>query len=431
MLLAELEKNQNGGVPSDESDFYANRLLCLALDIGEGLLKSGAEVHRVENTVERICRAYGAVHVEVFAITSLILASVRMSDNGYSMQQRRVYDSASHLSRLEDFNSISRKICRDTPPLDEVDAMIKELKHRKPYPTPLLFLGSAMAASAFTLFFGGSWCDAILALLLGLAVAGIARIRSTYVNQIAKLMLTSFTAGCLANLGVFVGVGANVDAVMIGTIMLLIPGLAFGNAIRDLLCGDILAGILKTVQSCLSAVLIAFGFMLAAILMESAGLTRIAVEMAPQTSVMLVASIFGTAGFAMVFCGKLKYIPIVTLCGFFTTLIYLLASALSLPPFLCAFVAAAFATAFSETCARVFRAPTIVFSIPGVIVIVPGSGLYYTMNALLFGEGDWLNIFKNMLLISAGIALGTVLVSILFNAVFGFIQHRKMSRIAK
>ena len=119
---------------SPEAESYANYLLCLSLDIGEEMLKSGAEVHRVEDTVERICYAYGAIHVEVFAITTLIIAAVRMKDNSYSSQIRRVYNSSYSLSCLEQFNSISRRICRDTPPLEEVDGMIREAKEHRKYP---------------------------------------------------------------------------------------------------------------------------------------------------------------------------------------------------------------------------------------------------------------------------------------------------------
>ena len=66
----------------DESmaEDYADIVLCTALDIGEHLLKNGAEVSRVEDTIERICFAYGAARVEAFAITTLIVASVRMQN---------------------------------------------------------------------------------------------------------------------------------------------------------------------------------------------------------------------------------------------------------------------------------------------------------------------------------------------------------------
>ena len=47
-------------------------ILDIALDVGVAMLECGAEVHRVEDTMTRICKAYGAREIEVFAITSLI-----------------------------------------------------------------------------------------------------------------------------------------------------------------------------------------------------------------------------------------------------------------------------------------------------------------------------------------------------------------------
>ena len=55
---------------------------------------------------------------------------------------------------------------------------------------------------------------------------------------------------------------------MIGTIMLQIPGVAFSAALRDLLCGDVLAGSMKTVQAVLLALMIAFGYLLSMLLMK-------------------------------------------------------------------------------------------------------------------------------------------------------------------
>ena len=82
-------------------DDFTEYLLCLALDVGEGMLKNGAEVARVEDTIERICQAYGAVHVEVFTIISMINAAVRMPDGSYSSQLRRVKQTSTNLDKLE------------------------------------------------------------------------------------------------------------------------------------------------------------------------------------------------------------------------------------------------------------------------------------------------------------------------------------------
>ena len=107
---------------------FADDLLCMALDVGEGMLKNGGEVSRVEDTVSRICRAYGALHVEVFSIISVINASVHMPDGSRSVQMRRIKSTGNDLHRLELFNEVSREICRDVPQLDRVQARIKEIK---------------------------------------------------------------------------------------------------------------------------------------------------------------------------------------------------------------------------------------------------------------------------------------------------------------
>lgn len=245
----------------NESDY----LLCLALDIGEGMLKCGAEIGRVENTIERICKAYGAVHVEVFSIISAIIAGVRMADGSYSSQIRRVYNSENNYYKLEIFNGISRQICKETPPLDEVDRMIKEAKAKKLYPTWLKPIIAIFATGGFAMFFGGNLFDGVASGLVGAIICIMTILLDKRMNSLAKILISSLVGGFLSCFAVKLGLGENLPAIMIGNIMLQVPGLAFGTALRDLLGGDLLAGSLRTIQALLSAVMIAFGYMLAMI----------------------------------------------------------------------------------------------------------------------------------------------------------------------
>ena len=236
---------------------FAETLLCLALDVGEGMLKSGGEVSRVEQTVERICRAYGAIHVEVFSIISVINASVHMPDGTHTVQMRRIKSTGTDMYRLEQFNKISRDICAQTPPLAEFDRLIKETKGRAAYPKWVTLPASAVSAAAFAVFFGA---------LLG----AIDLFVSARVNELAKTVVAAFAAGLLSSLAAILVSGADSGIIMIGTIMLLVPGVAFGTALRDLLCGDLIAGGLKTVQACLAALMIAFGYLLSMAVMGGA-----------------------------------------------------------------------------------------------------------------------------------------------------------------
>ncbi len=239
---------------------HTDRMLCLALDIGEHMLRNGGEIHRIEDTLERICLAYGAAHVEIFTIPSLVMAAVRMPDGSYSSQIRRVYTTSKDLYRLEKFNAISRRICQEKPAFDEVDRMIREAKKARPYSSLWVTVGWILAAGGFAVFFGGSWRDGVAAALVGLVLALLDRIESRAINQMARTVLLSFVLGLLCFGAVAIGLGENLSFVTIGAIMLLIPGLDMGNALRDLLCGNLLSGTLRTVQSLLLAVMIAFGY---------------------------------------------------------------------------------------------------------------------------------------------------------------------------
>lgn len=239
---------------------FADYLLCLSLDVGEGLLKNGAEVSRVEDTIERICHAYGAIHVEVFCIISVINAAIRMPDGSYSSQIRRVKDISNNFNMLESLNALSRDICKTKPALSEFDEKIHEVKKQKAYPVYVNLLAYGVGAGGFALFFGGNYKDAIVAFVISIIISLIDKYAPHRMTGIAKTVVSSFVASLLAMLSTRVGIGSNEDVIIIAFIMLLVPGVAFGTAMRDLFCGDLAAGSLKILQACLLALMIAFGY---------------------------------------------------------------------------------------------------------------------------------------------------------------------------
>lgn len=245
----------------------ADALLCTALDVGEGILRSGGEIRRVEDTINRICYAFGAVHVEAFTITSLMTVSVRMPDGSYSSQVRRILEVSTDLHRLDQYNRISRSICAHEITLDEAQVLIRKAKHSRPYPAWMVYVGAVFSAGSFALFFGGSLADALAAAIVGLAMKLLESRRPGYVNSMAQAIISSFFGGVAALVLLHLGLGDNIDKIMIGTIMLLIPGMTIGTSIRDMLSGDIITGIFRLVQSLLLAVIIALGYGAAILLM--------------------------------------------------------------------------------------------------------------------------------------------------------------------
>ena len=71
--------------------FEAPKIMEKALDVGEAMLCTGAEISRVEDTILRICHTYGGGVIDVFTILSLIILSWHTTDDQNFTQTRRIY----------------------------------------------------------------------------------------------------------------------------------------------------------------------------------------------------------------------------------------------------------------------------------------------------------------------------------------------------
>lgn len=258
--------------PDGDAVLYpAETVLSIAIEMGVALLRCGADVHRVEDTMTRICTAYGAVCSDVFVITSLITAEVAMPDGSTAARVRRVGGVYNHLGRLEEINSLSRAICAAPRPLCEVKDKLDSIRHLRPIPEWLCYVGGMLATGSFALFFGGSLADGMCAAVISLFLTLSERSKRIHFNPMARSFIRSFAAGLLAVLCVYIGIGSRVDAIIIGTIMLEIPGISMGNAMRDMLCGDTISGVLRLIQALLHALLLALGYMAALALCGAIG----------------------------------------------------------------------------------------------------------------------------------------------------------------
>lgn len=402
-------------------------VLTVALDICESLLENGGEIHRIEDTAERICRAYGAEKVEIFAMTSLIVATITMKDQRDFTQARRVYGSANDLAKIEKLNALSRQICRDRPDPARVKSEIADIKKRRTYSPPLRLAGSFLGAFGFALFFGGSFLDALAAGMIGVFVGFIDAKRPKYLNQIAHTVIVSAIAALVIALfckAAPSSLGIHATAVNIAVIMLLIPGLALGNAVRDLLCGELISGAVRMLQSILVAAAIAAGFTAILLILHSNSL--FIPESVPPLPMILYAGI-GTLGFSLVFSVSAKKLLYAVLCGMLCWSVYMFCEGFfhenALYPILAASIAGGAAcTCYAEVMARVCKTPTTVFLIPGLIPLVPGRSLYYTMEHLVrqnyeAATQSGLDTLYTCLGISIGIVFVSVVVQILKNTV--------------
>ncbi len=240
---------------------YTEKVLGLALDIGKNMIKCGAEVNRVEDTVVRICYAYGMKSAEVFSVVSMIFATVVDENDRTHTQTRRMYSYSSNFEKLERLNALSRRICAEKPDIDLARADFEKVAVRTKNVRPVYCFGYMLAASAFTYFFGGTLLDSLAVLPIAVIIYLVnAFIKVSGASKLFFTMLTSIITSALALWFVHIGFGYNPDKIMIGAIMLSIPGLLLINSVREMLCGDLMSGILRLAESIILAFSIACGF---------------------------------------------------------------------------------------------------------------------------------------------------------------------------
>ncbi|MDO4300154.1 MAG: threonine/serine exporter family protein [Clostridia bacterium] len=241
------------------------KLLDLAMNIGKEMLICGAEVSRVEDTISRICRAYNVIEVNVFTITSSIITTIKTHDEIYT-QTKRIFDYKTNLDRLDKLNSLSREICTKKPGLDYILNRYENIIKDNGYSSMAMCGIYGIIALSLTVYFGGGITDGIVSGILGMLMYLLIK-KSDYMGANITLVtiIIAFISGTLAVISVKSGFGNDLDSIVIGNIMLMIPGVAITNSIRDMISGDTMSGLLRFVESIIKAVAVATGFVIATV----------------------------------------------------------------------------------------------------------------------------------------------------------------------
>jgi len=248
------------------------KLLNLILEISRRMIEAGAEIHRVEESLERLCLAYDVTRVDVYATTFNVIVSVENGDGSLLTHTCRIKQTGTDIERLHRLNDLVRRICKTTPTCEEIRMELDRACAAKRYSPWIIVLFYGVIAAAFCLFFGGhSLSEVATALIIGLIVGLLHKGCEHFgFNRLFARFLCSFTACLAAFLAQKTGLISSVDRVIIGNIMTLIPGIGLTNSLRDLFTGDSITGILRSIEAILLALAIACGYILTALMFGGA-----------------------------------------------------------------------------------------------------------------------------------------------------------------
>ena len=407
-------------------------LLDLVTDLGYNLAMSGAETFRVEESINRILASYG-IESEVFAITNCMTISIKTADGKAVTRMKRIGFHGNDLDAVERYSNLSRRICSLKPDPETALQWLKEThRSRIKYKLPLYLLGNVLGAAGFAVFFGGTLMDALCAALCGLLVGLSDHFFGKFgTNQFFKTIVCAFIMTVGGNITGVLGLAHNTDTVIIGTLMILVPGLLFTNAMRDIIFGDTNSGINRIVQVLLIAAAIALGTGVAWNLSNTLG--EMLVNSPTQTYhwvIQCVAAFIGCIGFSFIFNIHGPGILLCALGGATSWAVYCLSAHYGCSNTMCYFLSALTAATYAETMARIRKYPAISYLVISIFPLIPGSGIYYTTNCLVMGDmSGFTQMGKQTIAIAGVIAVGILMVSTLVRLWNEWKKHTKRASV--
>jgi len=232
----------------------------MAICAGKIMLENGAETYRVEDTITRICTARSFInYAEPFVIPTGIFMSIGFGDEIITYIQR-TKTKRIDLNKITLVNEFSRNFVNTNMTVDEAITKLDKINKVNVYPRFVNQILGSFGAAFFSILFGGSIMDFISTFLITMIVLEIKSLLEKnnvmyFINNLVAALIVTILSIFLTR----IGFGQNMDFIIIGSIMPLVPGVAITNAARDSILGDFLSGISRGMEAIIVALSIAFG----------------------------------------------------------------------------------------------------------------------------------------------------------------------------
>lgn len=356
------------------------RALQLAVEAGHILLENGAEIGRVEETMQRISSHYGVEEQSFFVLSNGIIATGKKYASAQFIPIR-----GNQLSRVVAINQLSRDVSAGKVTLDELEARLAAIRSSKGKPWWESVLATAVGVSSFCILFGGSLLDTLATFAVGVPLGLFIVFACSHMGRIFGNLFGGLVGGLLCILAYSFGFGEHLPNMIIGTIIALVPGVPFTNGMRDLANEDYLAGATRLLDAFLVFLCLAIGVVLSLIIdgWIIGGLQQLGAPaqdpVAAAWPYQLLAAALGTVAFSSLFGTPGRYYldcAVTGMLGWALYLVMLRHAGFSVAG--AAFFAAFLVTAVSHVQAIFRRCPVTLFLIGGIIPLVPGGGIFWT-----------------------------------------------------
>lgn len=394
-------------------------ILDFCKELGKQMIVSGANIERVDLSVEHICHAYGLHDVTCANLTTRISLSAKDEKQYYASRQTDVPPQSFNLNRLKKLNNLSYYVRNNTPDVTTLRTLLNDVKSPV-FPWWMVMIGYLVAMMALGRIFNGDYCEILIIELNALLLFGIAKLNNRLrVNKIITNFFSMFLVSVVAMLFYSLNFIDNFFLVVITNAFFLIPGIQMINCARNLLCGNEMNGVIDFLKVVLEVCTIVAGVAAAYALMGGMVGNPLLEDsiVAPQITFpyaieLVILSFLASAGFSIVFNIQIKEILFAAIGGTIVRIFYLLFQ-FTFPDyrFLYVTLAAFFAALYSEILAINRKEPSTLFLYPSIIPLIPGDLFYYVSLGLVWSNADLLAYGPDLAFSLIGISFGFVLCS--------------------
>lgn len=239
---------------------HDTKLINLALDCGELMLKNGAETFRVQDTMKRILSTTGREKIEATAISTALLVTLPREEKGPLSMMRGVHTRSVNFQKVCEVNDVSRAFVSGRITLDEAIDRLDAISHKRAYALSVRIICYGLISGCFSFLSSRSALDGFLAQLIGMPLGYLVFWLGT---KKVPYFFQPFLGGMLSALcacGLHpLFPASHIDTIVIGAIIPLLPGVTFSKSMRDLLEGNIISGSTKAVEALVIACALAGG----------------------------------------------------------------------------------------------------------------------------------------------------------------------------
>lgn len=236
---------------------WESKILELASYTGRLILQNGGEVSRAEDVIARVGRYYG-YEIDAFVTLTCIFVSTKGKDNKFYSQVTRIKVRDLNLHKVAEVNRVVRHIAEYN--YDEFYEQLKFIEKNYCLEFIRYIIGCIMIGGSFCILFNAGYKEVIIGSIGGFLVALLVKFLNKYqVNGVIVNILGAMLCSFVAYYATYFGYTKETSTVIISQLMIFVPGIAFVNTVRDLLAGDLVAGISRFTEVVMVATSLAVG----------------------------------------------------------------------------------------------------------------------------------------------------------------------------